>query len=142
MAKANGMAALMKPLNGGVRGVSKMDAIIGNKLRARRLELHMSQNDLADALGISFQQIQKYEKGTNRLGSTRLIQVANHLQVDVAYFLDDLQSNGKLATTSNFADFLATPDGVAINEAMMQLSDVHRRSVIDLSRALVRAYAE
>ena len=128
----------------GVRGVTKMDGVIGNRLRARRLEMHISQSELAEALGVSFQQVQKYEKGVNRIGSSRLVQIANHLQVDTAYFLDGLQTGGgkDRATASRFAQFMATKDGVDINEAMLKLSDAHRRGVIDLARSLVRAYGE
>lgn len=126
----------------GVRGVTKMDGVIGNRLRARRLEMHISQSELADGLGVSFQQVQKYEKGVNRIGSSRLVQIANHLKVDTAYFFNDLQANGKMTSVSNFAEFLATREGVEINEAMLKLSEPHRRGVIDLARSLVRAYGE
>jgi transcriptional regulator with XRE-family HTH domain len=130
----------------GVRGATGVDKTIGIRLRGLRLEANCSQSELADALGVSFQQVQKYEKGVNRIGAARLVEIARTLQVDTSYFLDDLRpvnGNGKeLATTSRFAEFLATTDGVKINDAMLQLSDAHRHEVIELARTLVRAYAK
>jgi len=117
-----------------------MDRTIGVRLRARRLEQHMSQDDLGHELGVSFQQVQKYEKGVNRIGSSRLVEIARILQVDTAYFLSDPKGGTNGVMVSKFADFLATVDGVKINEAMMKLSEAHRREVIDLARVLVRAY--
>ena len=123
------------------RRVTVMDRNIGIRLRARRLEMHMSQDDLAQQIGLTFQQVQKYEKGVNRIGSSRLVEISRILQVDTAYFLGDLKDNGMdQSTVSKFAEFLATTDGVKINEAMMKLGDAHRQSVIDLARSLVRAY--
>jgi len=129
----------------GQRGVTGLDRTIGLRLRARRLEQHVSQDALAQKLGVSFQQVQKYEKGVNRVGSARLVEIARILEVDTAYFLGDLNGNGngkQTATVSRFAEFMATPDGLAINEAMIKLSEAHRRGVIDLARTLVRAYGE
>jgi len=123
------------------RGTTGMDRTIGVRLRARRLETHLSQTDLADKLGVSFQQVQKYEKGVNRIGSARLVEIAKFLQVDPSYFFGDMKNNGH-GSASKFIEFLATSDGVAINEAMMKLGEAHRRSVIDLARSLVRAYGE
>lgn len=126
-----------------VRGVTGMDRTIGLRLRARRLEQHMSQDALAEKLGVSFQQVQKYEKGVNRVGSARLVEIARVLDVDTAYFLGDLNGNGKQSVTiSRFAEFMATKDGLDINEAMIKLSEPHRRAMIDMARSLVRAYGE
>ena len=126
----------------GKRGATAVDRAIGLRVRARRLERHISQNELGDQLGVSFQQIQKYEKGTNRIGSARLVDIARILEVDTSYFLADLiKGNGKdKATASGFAEFMATTDGVKINEAMMKLGDANRQAVIELATSLVRAY--
>ena len=126
----------------GKRGVTAMDRLIGHRLRARRLELHVSQNELAEKLCLSFQQVQKYEKGVNRVGSGRLMEIAQVLECDTAYFLADAKGNGNGHVTSKFVEFLATKDGVDINEAMMLLGEEHRRGVIDLARVLVRAYGD
>jgi transcriptional regulator with XRE-family HTH domain len=127
-----------------IRGVTGMDRTIGLRLRARRLEQHLSQEELANGLGLTFQQIQKYEKGVNRIGSGRLVEIARILQCDTAYFLADLNGNGGKSnvTVSRFTEFMATKDGLDINEAMVRLSEPHRRGVIDLARSLVRAYGE
>jgi transcriptional regulator with XRE-family HTH domain len=124
------------------RGATELDRIIGTRLRARRLEVGISQEALARQVGLTFQQIQKYEKGTNRLGSVRLVQFAEILQVDTSYFLADLKANGKGTTiVSRFAEFLATKDGTEIVEAMMKLGRPElRRSVIELARKLGAAY--
>ena len=85
--------------------------------------------------------MQKYEKGTNRIGSSRLVEIADSCRSIRAYLLADLKTNGKhLDAASRFADFLATKDGLEITEAMMMLDQPHRRSVIDLARTLVTAY--
>ena len=63
-----------------------VDRHVGSRVRMRRLMLGMSQTSLADKLGLSFQQVQKYEKGKNRMGSSRLQQIANILQVPVTFF--------------------------------------------------------
>jgi transcriptional regulator with XRE-family HTH domain len=127
-----------------VRGVTGMDRVIGVRLRGRRLEQHMSQEELANKIGVSFQQVQKYEKGVNRIGSARLVEIARILECDTSYFLADLNGNGGKSnvTVSRFAEFMATKDGLDINEAMVRLSEPHRRGVIDLARSLVRAYGD
>ncbi len=122
------------------RSTTPFDTIIGNRLRARRMEMHVSQSELGDRLGVSFQQVQKYEKGVNRVGAGRLQQIATALETDVAYFVADLDKNKKPPTVSKLAGFLATKDGLDINEAMLQLDQPHRRAVIALARTLVTAY--
>ena len=126
------------------RGTTETDHTIGVRLRGRRLEQHMSQEELAKKIGVSFQQIQKYEKGVNRIGSGRLLQLADILDCDISFFYDGLTGNNSNGNknVSKFAAFMATTDGVAINEAMMKLTDEHRRGVIDLARVLVRAYGD
>jgi transcriptional regulator with XRE-family HTH domain len=122
------------------RSVTPFDTVIGNRLRARRLEMHVSQSELADKLGVSFQQVQKYEKGVNRIGAGRLQQIATALETDVMFFMDDLVGSKKSPTVSKLAGFLATKDGLDINEAMLRLDQPHRRAVIALARTLGTAY--
>lgn len=71
------------------RRVGKGDTTLGIRLRLRRVEQKMSQSDLADKLGVSFQQIQKYEKGVNRISAPRLLQIAKLLEVPVTFFYDE-----------------------------------------------------
>jgi transcriptional regulator with XRE-family HTH domain len=73
--------------------LNPIDVHVGCCVRIRRLELGMSQGKLGDALGITFQQVQKYEKGTNRISSSRLQQVSRILHVAIAHFFEALQGN-------------------------------------------------
>jgi transcriptional regulator with XRE-family HTH domain len=131
-----------KPINR--RGVTSIDAIIGKRIRARRLEMQISQSELADALGLSFQQIQKYEKGVNRVGAGRLKQIADALEADIPFFMGDLMGDSKKTPTeSRFASFMATKDGADIVDAMIRIeSPVLRKSVIQLARTLGGSEAE
>jgi transcriptional regulator with XRE-family HTH domain len=81
------------------RSSGKYDIELGRRLRLRRVEQKMSQSELADMLGVSFQQVQKYEKGVNRVGAARLQQVATALDVPVTFFFDDADA-GKRAIES------------------------------------------
>jgi transcriptional regulator with XRE-family HTH domain len=102
--------------------------------------LAMSQEKLGDALGLTFQQVQKYEKGTNRIGASRLQQIAIILQVPVAFFFEgapDLGDGTRVAkdapSPAYVSDFLATSDGLALTKAFMRISDVKlRRRIVDL----------
>jgi transcriptional regulator with XRE-family HTH domain len=107
------------------------DRLVGQRVRARRMELNISQSELGADCGVTFQQIQKYEKGINRIGSTRLVQIAQALDCGVDVFLGK-STNG----TSRFSDFLATKDGVDIMNAMLKLQQPQRRVVIELARKL------
>jgi transcriptional regulator with XRE-family HTH domain len=122
------------------RMVTGIDKIIGNRLRARRLELHISQSELADKVGVSFQQVQKYEKGINRIGAGRLSQIASVLETEMPYFMGDLVDAKRPPPLSKLASFMATKEGVDINEAMMRLDAPHRKAVIALARTLANAY--
>ena len=121
------------------RNATSVDVLLGKKIRARRMEMGVTQSDLAGALGVSFQQIQKYERGVNRIGAGRLHQIAAKLEIDVSYFMSDI--DGKISPTiSRFANFMATKDGADICDAMIKLDAPHRRAVIDLARTLSKAY--
>lgn len=106
----------------------------------RRMMLAMSQEKLGDALGLTFQQVQKYEKGTNRIGASRLQQISSILQVPVACFfegapdLTDGQTASREAPSPAYvSDFLATSDGLALTKAFMRITDAKlRRRIVDL----------
>ncbi len=103
----------------------------------RRRMLNMSQGKLADAIGLTFQQVQKYEKGTNRMGSSRLQQIANVLQVPVTFFFDGAPSqpkiSGKAPSPAFVSDYLATADGLALTRAFIRLPTAKlKRSVVAL----------
>jgi transcriptional regulator with XRE-family HTH domain len=120
------------------RGSGPIDGIVGNRIRSRRLEMKLSQQQLADALGVSFQQVQKYEKGVNRVGVGRLQQIADCLKADMTYFMGDLSGDSKKSPiVSRFAKFMATKDGADIVEAMIKInSPALRKGVIQLARTL------
>lgn len=120
-----------------------IDKHVGSRVRMRRMMLSMSQEKLGDALGLTFQQVQKYEKGMNRIGASRLQEISRILQVPVAFFFEGLPTPHKEGgfdespTPSYVADFLSTSDGLALTKAFMRLKDPHlRRRVVDLVEAM------
>jgi transcriptional regulator with XRE-family HTH domain len=100
----------------------------------------MSQQKLAAGLGLTFQQVQKYEKGSNRIGAGRLQQLAEILQVPVSFFFEDFAKHGKKAVLpSHIPDFLASADGLALAEAFISISDARqRRCIVILAEAMAR----
>ena len=116
------------------------DKHVGSRVRMRRMMLGMSQEKLGDALGLTFQQVQKYEKGTNRIGASRLQQISHILQVPVAFFFEGApnipgQSDGmgEAPSPAYVSDFLATSDGLALTKAFMRIKDSKlRRRIVDL----------
>ncbi|MCP1744344.1 transcriptional regulator with XRE-family HTH domain [Bradyrhizobium japonicum] len=117
------------------RSADERDVRIGQRLRTRRMELKISQQELGQVLGVSFQQIQKYEKGVNRVGAARLVQLAEALDTNTGYFIGELEKGR--GHESEFGEFMATREGVAIIEAMMTIDEERvRRLVIDIARAL------
>jgi transcriptional regulator with XRE-family HTH domain len=78
-----------------IKSPNQTDKRVGSRVRMRRLMLGMSQTELADAIGITFQQVQKYEKGTNRVSASRLQQIARVLRAPVSYFFDDLMQRSR-----------------------------------------------
>jgi transcriptional regulator with XRE-family HTH domain len=117
------------------------DKHVGTRIRMGRLALEMSQSKLADALGITFQQVQKYESGTNRVSAGRLQQMADALQVPVTFFFDGdavRQPKAKRATKAPIpafvTDFLAAPDGLALAKSFMRIkSPKLRRRITHLA---------
>ena len=118
-----------------------IDKHVGSRVRMRRMMLSMSQEKLGDALGLTFQQVQKYEKGTNRIGASRLQQISQILQVPVAFFFEGAPelpspyagSMHEAPSPSYVSDFLATSDGLALTKAFMRIRDGKlRRRIVDL----------
>jgi len=119
-----------------------IDVHVGGRIRLRRNMLGMSQERLGEHLGITFQQIQKYEKGTNRVGASRLQAISSILEVPPAFFFEDAPGGvaGGLeeeSPTSYVVDFLTSSEGLRLNRAFVRISDPKVRSkIIDLVRAL------
>jgi len=119
-----------------------IDKHVGSRVRMRRMMLGMSQEKLGDALALTFQQVQKYEKGTNRIGASRLQQISHILQVPVAFFFEGApvlaegaasESAEGAPSPSYVSDFLATSDGLSLTKAFMRIPDAKlRRRIVDL----------
>ena len=127
------------------RGATAVDSYVGQKLRARRIFLGLSQTEVADAIGITFQQIQKYEKGANRVGASRLLQISDALGVSPVYFFDGVPTVGKKMpapqegelSESAILSFLATREGVALVRGFLAIKQkIIRRNLIDFIATL------
>jgi transcriptional regulator with XRE-family HTH domain len=124
-----------------------VDKHVGSRVRMRRMMLGMSQEKLGDALGLTFQQVQKYEKGTNRIGASRLQQISHILQVPVAFFFEGAPHLAGMPLPTEFdeapspayvADFLATSDGLSLTKAFMRIPDAKlRRRIVELVEQIV-----
>jgi transcriptional regulator with XRE-family HTH domain len=122
-----------------------VDIHVGSRIRLRRNMLGMSQENLGENLGITFQQIQKYEKGTNRVGASRLQAIASILGVPVAFFFEDVPGQESVsgrgfaedASTAFAVEFCGSPEGLQLNRAFVKISDAKvRRRIIDLVKSL------
>ncbi|HEY2070971.1 MAG TPA: helix-turn-helix transcriptional regulator [Rhizomicrobium sp.] len=120
-----------------------IDAQVGNRVRLRRMLIGMSQEKLGEALGLTFQQVQKYEKGVNRIGAGRLFHVARILSVPITYFYEDVASDaGAPGFTEDAAsppviEFLASSDGLQLSLAFMRIKEPKvRKRVLDLVKSL------
>ena len=128
-------------------GLHPTDKHVGQRVRMRRLMLNMSQANVADALGLTFQQLQKYEKGANRISASRLQHLAHVFQVPVTFFFEGAphvpgeERTQADAPFSNFvSDYLATSDGLHLTKAFMQIKDPKlRRSIVDLVEQIADA---
>jgi transcriptional regulator with XRE-family HTH domain len=124
---------------------SPIDKHVGNRVRVRRLSVGMSQSRLAAALGITFQQVQKYENGTNRIGASRLHEIAGILGVGVTYFYEGLPEPGQPVdwdSRDSILTFLALPDSDRLVRNFVRLNDdAARRRVTDLVEWLAAATA-
>jgi transcriptional regulator with XRE-family HTH domain len=124
------------------RSAGSLDVHFGEKLRAQRLMTKVSQDDVAKALGLTFQQIQKYEKGVNRMSAATIVRIAAVLDVDVQYFFDELptgvKKNKEIKTPVSVEMSLAA-HGPRLIDAFLNLkSDKMRGAVADLADVLAR----
>jgi len=120
------------------------DVYVGNRVRMRRIFLGMSQTKLGDALGIAFQQVQKYEKGTNRISASRLQHIADLLQVPVSFFFKESPeaNDGSAGSPAYLNEFLATSHGLTLIKAFMQIKNERvRRRIVDLVLEIGRDHA-
>ncbi len=117
-----------------------IDKHVGSRVRMRRMMLGMSQEKLGEGLGITFQQVQKYEKGTNRISASRLHLISHILQVPVAFFFEGAphvpgqpHGIGDAPSPAYVSDFLASSDGLALTKAFTRIKEPKlRRCIVDL----------
>lgn len=131
----------------GSRKPNPIDAHVGTRVRLRRMLLGMSQEKLGEHLGLTFQQVQKYEKGVNRIGASRLFDLSRVLGVPVQFFYDEAPADlvdaavapgfSERPTESYVIEFLSTREGLELNKAFVKIADPRvRRSVVELVRSL------
>ena len=127
------------------RGVPNLvDKHVGSRVRMRRMMLGMSQEKLGDGLGLTFQQVQKYEKGANRIGASRLQHISDILQIPVPFFFEGAphlpgqpEGIGAAPLPTYVSEFLATIDGLALTKAFMEIKAPSlRRRVVALVEAI------
>ena len=121
-----------------------VDARVGHRVRLRRMLMGMSQERLGELLGLTFQQVQKYEKGVNRIGAGRLFEIAGILGVPIGFFYEDAE--GALNSAPGFAEdddsgsvmeFISSGEGLQLTLAFMRIKDPKvRRRILDLVREL------
>jgi len=131
----------------GSRRANTIDVHVGSRVRFRRVLLGMSQEKLGEKIGLTFQQIQKYEKGINRIGASRLFDLAQVLGVPVQFFFDEApaaepsqfaqEGFAEKPDESSIVEFLRSRDGLELNRAFVRISDAKaRRAIVDLVRSL------
>ena len=123
-----------------------VDAHVGSRVRLRRMLLGMSQERLGESMGLTFQQVQKYEKGVNRIGASRLFQISKILDVPIQFFFEEAPYSGDGNAVRGMAEsdseafileFLNSREGLELNRAFVKIGDAKiRKSVVDLVRAL------
>src|SRR5262245_25124970 len=127
------------------RGPNPIDVHVGSRMRMRRMMLSMTQQGLAKAFGLTFQQVQKYEKGMNRMGSSRLQQAAHVLGVDIPFFFEgapvaaaDKHAPKTAAPSPDYVnEFVSTHEGLRLIKAFMHIDNsAMRRSIVALVEEL------
>lgn len=122
------------------RAANAIDRKIGQRVRSRRLEIGMSQERLAELLGVTFQQVQKYEKGVNRIAASRLYDIASALDMPAARFFENLSGTrpGVAESRQEFVDdIMATPEGMQLMSLFSAIKSLKvRRRVVELVKAL------
>jgi transcriptional regulator with XRE-family HTH domain len=116
-----------------------IDAQVGNRVRIRRMLIGMSQERLGDLLGLTFQQVQKYEKGVNRIGAGRLFEIARILGVPIDFFYDGVAApiEGLANGTPPVMEFVSSGEGLQLSLAFMKIKDPKvRKRVLDLVKSL------
>lgn len=129
------------------RAANAIDKKIGQRVRTRRLEIGMSQERLAELLGVTFQQVQKYEKGVNRIAASRLHDIALSMDMPIAKFFEGLGGRTSAGVAESSKDYiddaLATPEGAQLMALFASIkSKKVRRQVLELVKALTEEASE
>ena len=128
-----------------IKKPNPVDVHVGGRIRMRRNMLGMSQEKLGESLGITFQQVQKYEKGTNRVGASRLQDISSILNTPVAFFFEDAPTKepsvprglAEEAPNALAMEFCSTAEGLALNRAFIKIANPKtRKRIIDLVKTL------
>jgi transcriptional regulator with XRE-family HTH domain len=118
-----------------------IDKYVGERIRMRRIMIHMSQETLGKQLGLTFQQVQKYEKGTNRIGASRLHQISEILGIPVSFMFEDLPGQKSRASERSLpkylVEFMQVAQGRRLIEAVVRVSDQNRRNLVRLIEGMV-----
>jgi transcriptional regulator with XRE-family HTH domain len=147
MPRVTGIAGDAEGDDKGPRRPNPIDVHVGSRVRFRRMLLGMSQEKLGQKLGLTFQQVQKYEKGINRIGASRLFDLAQVLGVSVQFFYEEAPAaDAHPFAADGFADkpaehtivdFLRSRDGLELNRAFIRISEARtRRAIVELVRSL------
>ena len=118
-----------------------VDVHVGARVRMRRMLIGMSQEKLGESLGLTFQQVQKYEKGSNRIGASRLYQIGAVLGVPIEFFFEGLERDQATDGADHGARFdtelLSSAEGIQLNSAFFSISDPRlRKRLLDLVKAM------
>jgi len=138
----NTASSLQKGITLPKKKANPVDAHVGYRVRLRRMLIGMSQERLGELLGLTFQQVQKYERGINRIGAGRLFEVAEILGVPINFFyegIDGIQASSETngGQPSAVMDFLSSSEGIQLSTAFMSIKDVKvRRRILDLVRTI------
>ncbi len=147
MPRPTGTADTVGGEDKGQRRPNPIDVHVGSRVRFRRMLLGMSQEKLGQKLGLTFQQVQKYEKGINRIGASRLFDLAQVLGVTVQFFYEeapagessteDVEGLAERPDEHSIVEFLRSRDGLELNRAFVRISDAKaRRAIVELVRSL------
>ncbi len=122
------------------KSTGSIDKEVGSRVRMRRISIGMSQEKLGDMLGLTFQQVQKYEKGTNRISVARLVDIAKILGVDIHFFFNGIKSNPGFAEEESppyISEVMSTPEGLQLIRTFTSIkSPKVRKSIVQLVTAL------
>lgn len=148
MSRPTGIAEKLEGDDKSSRRPNPIDVHVGSRVRFRRMLLGMSQEKLGEKLGLTFQQVQKYEKGINRIGASRLFDLAQVLGVSVQFFYEEApvmdgqqqpaaDGSAEKVDENAIVEFLRSRDGLELNRAFVRISDVKaRRAIVELVRSL------